>query len=158
MADEGVKITGAKETAAMFRKVEAFLKDKKPMENITEGVKEKILKLTAGGKDFQGKKFQKYSTKYEKRKGQSKVDLKLSGKMLGSLETKVLTPSHGRVFVKARGYAATRAKTDMLANIHTTGTGKQPRREFMNITPTGLKNIVKEHYDDEIMKILGRVK
>lgn len=158
MAREGARVTGAKETIAMFRDVEKFLKSKKPMGKICEAVKGRIEKRTASGKDFSGRKFALYSESYRKRKGTSSVDLRLSGKMLGSLETKVLNPSHGRVFVKPRSYPRTRAKTDMLANIHTTGTGKQPQREFMNITPTGLKGIVKEHYDDPIMKILGRVK
>jgi len=157
MADEGIKVTGKDETVNMFRQVEAFLKDKKPMQRICETVKAKIGKQTLSGKDYSGSKFKPYSANYAKRKGGT-VNLKLSGRMLGSLETRIFSASHGQVFIKSKSYAATRAKTDMLANIHTTGTGKQPKREFMNITPTGLKVIVKKYYDDEIMKILGRVK
>lgn len=153
-----VKITGAKEAIQMFKNVESFLKSRKPMENIVKEVKETIEKKTESGKDYMGKKFKPYSAKYAKRKGSTKVDLKLSGKMIGALDTQVINPSHGKVFISSKGYARTRAKTDMLAQIHTTGTGKQPQREFMNLAPSAQQKIIKKYYDDEIMKILGRVK
>ncbi len=145
-----VKVTGLGETRAMLNRVERFLLSAKPMKLIVEDVKEVIERKTASGKDYRGHKFESYSEAYAKRKKKTKVDLNDSGEMLGALKTKVINPKHGRVFI--RGNRA------IIANIHTTGTGKQPERDFMNITKTGEAKIVKKRYDDPLLRILGRGK
>ena len=151
-----LKITGLKQTRRMLSRVEKFLKSVEPMGDITEGVAEEILKKTSKGKDFSNTRFEEYSPAYAKKKGQLLVDLKASGLMLASLDSKVINANHGRVFIKPQGYAKTKARTDLIANIHTTGTGKQPKREFMNVSKSVMKKLQKKHYDDKIMKLLGR--
>ncbi len=145
-----VKVTGLGETRAMLNRVERFLLSTKPMKLILRDVKERVEDRTASGKDYRGHKFEPYSKAYAKRKKKTKVDLDDSGEMLGTLKTKVISPKHGVVEIRGR-----RA---IIANIHTTGTGKQPEREFMNITKSGEAKIVKKHYDDPLLRILGRGK
>jgi hypothetical protein len=118
------------------------------MELILEDVKEKVEDKTASGKDYRGHKFEPYSKAYAKRKKKKKVDLRVTGEMLDALRTRVINPKHGVVEIKGR-----RA---IIANIHTTGTGKQPLREFMAITKSGEVKIVKKRYDDPLLRILGR--
>ena len=151
-----IKISGHIPTKQMLNEVETFLKSKKPMSNITKDIKKGILQRTAAGKDYKYMRFKKYSAKYARQKGQTFVDLKLSGNMLGAMKAEALSSTHGRISITPRSYPGTPARTDMIAQIHTTGTGKQPKREFMNVTKTGLQKIVKKHYDDEILKILRR--
>lgn len=154
-----LEISGIEETRRQLRRINQLLDSNTPMKNICKDIKERILKRTESGRDYKNLKFAPYSTKYAKRKGVgvSSVDLKLTGTMLGALETKVINPHHGQVLITSRAMAGTSAKSDMIAQIHTTGTGRQPKREFMNITKTALQESVKEHYDDEIMRILGRI-
>lgn len=145
-----ISINGLRETRAMLNNVERFLRSTKPMKAITEDVKERVEERTAKGRDYKNRKFKPYSLAYAKKKKKTLVNLKDSGEMLGALRTQVINPKHGRVLIKGR-----RA---IIANIHTTGTGKQPERDFMNITKTGEAKIVKEHYDDPLLKILRRGK
>lgn len=154
-----IKITGVEEMRRQLREINHFLDSNEPMKNVCKDVKKRILERTDHGRDYKNLKFYPYSTKYAKRKGvgRSSVDLKLTGTMLGAIETKVINPKHGQVLVMSKAMAGTVAKSDMIAQIHTTGTGKQPRREFMNITNTALQEFVKKHYDDEIMRILRRI-
>jgi hypothetical protein len=127
------------------------------MEGVCEDVKERIKERTGKGRDYKNRSFAPYSESYKKRKGKSRVNLRDSGRMLRALDTQVITPIRGKVFVKPESYGGgKRARTDMIAQIHTTGAGKQPQRDFMDITKTALKKFVKKHYDDKIMKILGR--
>ncbi len=154
-----IKITGIEETRRQLREIDHFLNSNNPMDNICKDVEKRILIRTAAGRNYRNMKFASYSAKYAKRKGvgQGDVDLRLSGTMLGAIETKVVNPHHGQVLVMSKAMAGTSAKSDMIAQIHTTGTGKQPQREFMNITDKALQDFVKEHLDDEIMRILGRI-
>ncbi len=145
-----VSINGLGETRAMLNNVERFLLSTKPMKLIVRDVRDRIKERTASGKDYKNVTFEPYSKAYAKRKKKTVVDLDDTGKMLKALKTKVINPKHGRVFIKGN-----RA---IIANIHTTGTGKQPEREFMNITKTAEAKIVKEHYDDPLLRILGRGK
>lgn len=153
-----VKTSGFRTTRRMLTNVEAFLRSTKPMEGIVEDVAEEIQKKTGRAKDYQNKPFEPYSADYAKKKKTTHVDLRLSGRMLGAMRTKVINPRHGRVFIKPAGYPKTKAKTDMVANIHTTGTGRQPQREFMNISKSAMAKIQRDNYDNPIMKILGRRK
>jgi len=153
-----VKLKGFRTTKRMLHDVEAFLRSTKPMEGIVEDVAEEIQKKTARAADYKNKPFEPYSPDYAKKKKTTHVDLRLSGRMLSSMRTKVINANHGRVFIKPAGYPKTRAKTDMVANIHTTGTGKQPQREFLNISKSAMAKIHRKNYDNPIMKILGRRK
>lgn len=153
-----IKITGIEETRRQLRELNHFLNSNKPMDNVCKDVEKRILERTEFGRDYRNRKFAPYSKKYAKRKGvgRSSVDLRLSGTMLGAIETRVLNPHHGQVLITSRAMAGTSAKSDMIAQIHTTGTGRQPRREFMNITKIALQKFVTKHYDDEVKRILGR--
>jgi len=154
---EGVKTSGVVETHKELQKINDFLKSRKPMENVTKNIRDDIKGLTKKGKDFSGRRFEAYSAKYARRKKSPKVNLELSGLMLRSMKTKALTPRHGSVYIEPHSYGGkTRARTDMIAQIHTTGTGVQPEREFLNITKSRLQNIIRKHYDDALMKLLGR--
>ena len=154
-----IKKTGIEDTRRQLRRINDLLDSNEPMKNICKDVEKRILKRTDSGRDYRNRKFAPYSTKYAKRKGvgQSSVDLRLTGTMLGAIETRVINPKHGQVLVMSKAMTGTSAKSNMIAQIHTTGTGKQPRREFMNITNKALQDFVKKHYDDEIMRILGRI-
>lgn len=143
----GVKVTGAKETQDQIKAVLAHFESVKPMENICNDVKDRVLKRTATGKDYRNRKFPPYSPAYAARKGSSKVNLRLSGEMLNSIRVKVIHPQKGEVRVRSK---------ELIANIHNQGIGKQPQREFMDIPETALQKIVNEHHDDVIQKILGR--
>ncbi len=152
-------IEGIDEVRSQLRRINQLIDSNKPMENICKDVEKRILKRTSSSRDYRNMKFAPYSAKYAKKKGvgQSSVDLKLTGTMLGALESRVLNPRHGQVLITSRAMAGTSAKSDMIAQIHTTGTGRQPKREFMNITKAALQESVNKHYDDEIMRILGRI-
>ena len=154
-----IKITGIDALRSQLRELDHFLSSNEPMKNVCKDVADRIYKRTVFGRDYKNIKFAPYSEKYAKRKrvGRSSVDLKLTGTMLGAIETKVINPHYGQVLVTSKAMAGTSAKSDMIAQIHTTGTGKQPRREFMNITKTALQQFATKHYDDEIMRILGRI-
>lgn len=151
-------IEGIDEVRRQLREIDHFLGSNKPMKNICKDVEKRILKRTDSGRDYKNLKFAPYSEKYAKRKrvGRSSVDLKLTGTMLRAIETRVINPRHGQILITSQAMAGTIAKSDMIAQIHTTGTGKQPKREFMNVTKTALQEFVNEHYDDEIKRILGR--
>lgn len=153
-----IHTTGIDDLRWQLRRINQLLDSNRPMEKICKDVEKRILDRTDSGRDFRNRKFYPYSEKYAKRKrvSRSSVDLRLTGTMLGAIETRVLNPRHGQVLVTSRAMAGTSAKSDMIAQIHTTGTGKQPQRDFMNVTPKALQDFVKKHYDDEIMRILGR--
>lgn len=149
-------ITGKAELQAKLRDVIKLIQSTAPMTGIVTDGEKIIRSKTAAGKDYRGAGFHPYSDAYAKRKGSTRVNLRLSGSMLRALKSKALSPLHGIIRVMPEPEPGTKAKTDMIAQIHSTGTGRQPQREFMNITPSALQNLVKKHYDDEIMKILGR--
>lgn len=154
-----LEISGVEELREQLRRISDFLKSENPMRLVCLDVAERILHRTESGRDYKNRKFAPYSIKYAKRKkvGISDVTLRLSGTMLGAIEIRVVGPLHGQVLVMAKSMpGGTSARSNMIAQIHTTGTGKQPKREFMNITPTALQQFVKKYYDDEIMRILGR--
>lgn len=149
-----VQVRGVIEARAKFQKIEAFLASPVPMRGIVKDMKEKILTDTARGHDYRGRNFEPYSAAYAKKKGTKRPNLYLSGRMLGAIRAEVVDPRHGAVFVASESESGG-ASTAMLAQIHTTGTGKQPQREFVNITPNALKVFVKKHYDDPIL-VLAR--
>lgn len=152
-----VKITGVAEAKRTFGKIEEFLASPKPMAGVVEDIKERILTNTAASHDYRGRNFKPYSTAYAKKKGTTRPDLCVSGRMLGALKARVVDPRHGQVFVASEQESG-RASTAMLAQIHTTGTGKQPQREFLNITPNALQVIKKKRYDDPILELVRQMR
>ena len=159
MATEPVRVTGIAPVRRIVENLKKFLASPKLMKLIVEDVDKRVDKLTASGLDYKGKAFHEYSDGYKtwkKRKyGSSKVNLKASGKMLGAKKGIVHSARTGEIRIESHG-TGKRAKTDMLANIHTTGTGKQPQREFMAITDLAINKIVKKRINDPIIKIVGR--
>jgi len=157
-----IKITGVAEVKRQFAAIEAFLASTKPMEGIVADIKDIILVKTSSGLDYMGRSFKPYSKKYaEKKKGMTatgRPNLKLSGTMLGALKTEVKDARHGAVFVASVSEPKGRANSDMLAQIHTTGTGKQPQREFMNLAPTAVKKLTKKYYDDKILELVRQAR
>jgi len=151
-----IKITGIAEVKRQFAAIEAFLASTKPMEGIVADIKDIILVKTSSGLDYMGRSFKPYSKKYaEKKKGMTatgRPNLKLSGTMLGALKTEVKDARHGAVFVSSVSEKGG-ANSDMLAQIHTTGTGKQPQREFMNLAPSAVQKLTKKYYDDPILAL-----
>ena len=153
-----VKIAGIAEVKRQFAGIEAFLASTKPMESIVADIKTLILVKTASGLDYMGRSFKPYSTAYKKKKGgmtaTGRPNLKVTGTMLDAIKTEVKNPRHGAVFVSSVGESGGGINADMLAQIHTTGTGKQPRREFMNLAPSAVKKLTKKHYDDPILELV----
>ena len=149
-----VKITGIAAVKHQFAAIEGFLASTKPMEGIVADIKTLILVKTASGLDYMGRSFMPYSKAYKKKKtgmtATGRPNLKLSGTMLDAIKTEVKDARHGAVFVASVGEPKGRANSDMLAQIHTTGTGKQPTREFMNLASSAVKKLTKKHYDDPI--------
>jgi len=147
-----VEIRGIDEARAVFQSIDDFLGSKKPMQGFCDDVKQRILTKTATGQDYMSRRFKPYSKAYEKKKKQWKlVNLRVSGRMLDNISAQVISPEHGRVAVKRRAHG--KITTDMLANIHSTGTGKQPQREFMNISQVGIKELVDKHYNEPLKKL-----
>ncbi len=146
-----VQIKGIADAIAPFKSIEAFLASKKPMQGFCDGVRERILDKTAKGQDYRSRRFKPYSKAYAKKKGSKHVNLRITGKMLDSIKSLAISPEHGKVWVQPRSHGKLNA--DMLANIHTTGTGKQPQREFMNISAAGISELVKKHYNDPILEL-----
>jgi len=153
-----VKITGVAEVKRQFAAIEAFLASTKPMEGIVAEIKDIILIKTSSGLDYMGRSFMPYSKAYKKKKtgmtATGRPNLKLSGTMLDAIRAEVKDARHGAVFVAPVSEPRGNAQSDMLAQIHTTGTGKQPQREFMNLAPSAVKKLTKKYYDDEILELV----
>ena len=149
-----IKITGVAGVKRQFAAIEEFLASTKPMEGIVADIKTIILIKTSSGLDYMGRGFKPYSKAYaERKKGMTatgRPNLKLSGTMLDAFKTEVIDARHGAVFVAPVSEPRSNAQSDMLAQIHTTGTGKQPQREFMGISDNAVKKLTKKHYDDPI--------
>ena len=146
-----VEIKGIDEAIAPFKNIEAFLSSKKPMQGFCDGARERILDKTARAQDYRSRKFKPYSKAYAKKKGSKHVNLRVTGRMLDAIKSLAISPEHGKVWVQPRSHGKLNA--DMLAQIHSTGTGKQPQREFMNISAAGIGELVKKHYNDPIMEL-----
>jgi hypothetical protein len=157
-----IKITGVAGVKRQFAAIEEFLASTKPMEGIVADIKDIILIKTSSGLDYMGRGFKPYSKAYaERKKGMTatgRPNLKLSGTMLDALKTEVIDARHGAVFVAPVGEPGSNAQSDMLAQIHTTGTGKQPQREFMGISDNAIKKLTKKFYDDPILELAKRTR
>lgn len=158
MPEHSIQIVGVPEVLNGLGQLNKFFKSTKPMELLTEDVKERIVELTGRSLDYKGRRFAAYSKKYAKWKkektGSSKVNLRLSGTMLNALSTEVESPKKGRVFVASTPEPSGRIGADWLAEIHSQGTGPQKQREFMNITKNALKVFIKKRFDDPILNII----
>ena len=149
--EANIKITGLTGTRRKLAEVEAILNSREPMSNIVNDVRARILDRTSRGLDYMGRRFAPYSKAYAKRKKSGKVDLKQSGEMLDSIQSTVISPQRGEVAVMS-------SRRQVIANIHNTGTGKHPKREFMNIPMSALREIVKRHIDDKILEVAKRLR
>ena len=162
-----VKISNIVPSRKVFQDLQKFMRSDVPMNGIIKDIKKEILRKTDRGLDYRGKKFQPLTRPYAKRKAMlgrgSKANLKSTGHMLKSMRAWLRWFSHGVVEIDARPYPvdpktkqSSRASTKVIANIHGQGTGRQPQREFMNITKNFKKKLLQKHYDKPILKILGR--
>lgn len=138
----------------MIQGVKDFYKSPKWMGNITKDIKKRIIKNTAGGKDFKSRKFKPYSTAYAEKKGGS-VDLRDTGAMMDAVTAKVINPITGVVFVKAVMGSGGKNR-NILASYHNFGQGFNPVREFMNIPESVTKKLVKQFLDDPVQKIINK--
>jgi hypothetical protein len=154
--EKTITITGAKGAMALLDDVVALIESPKPMQGVVNDIKAVILEKTAAGRDYANSSFNPYSESYAKAKGSRRVNLRDSGTMLDSIKAEVVDPHHGRIFVESTSEPGGKINADMLAQIHNTGTGKQPQREFMNVNKTQLAAAVKKHYDDPILEIVKR--
>lgn len=153
-----VTITGIPKVMREFQEINDFLRSPKPMKGIVADIKTGITEKTAAGHDYKGRNFAPYSDAYKGKRSKAglttKPDLRVTGTMIDSITAEVIDPRHGRV--AAPPVSDGKIGADMLAQIHNTGTGKQPQREFMNITDNALKVITKRHYDDPILEIVRK--
>lgn len=152
--EKTITIQGVNGAIACLEEVQALINSPKPMEGVLSDVHARILALTAAGKNYMSRNFNPYSKAYAKKKGTSKPDLRVSGTMLDSIKTKVVSPDHGQVYVEPNAEPSGKINADLLDQIHNTGTGRQPEREFMNISEAQLRQSVKRHYDDKVLEIV----
>lgn len=154
-----VTVTGASNVRRELAEVEALISSTKPMEGFLGDAQAIILERTAGGKDYKNRSFEPYSAAYAKEKkgmtATGRPNLKRTGTMLGAMFTKVISAVHGQIDIGAVSEKG-RADSEMLAQIHNTGTGKQPRREFMNLSDSTVSKLKKKWWDDPILEIVRR--
>jgi len=143
-----VKLSGIAPTRKMLQDIERFISSTKPMKEITDDAIDIIKDKTESGLDYMHRRFEPYSSAYAKKKGRSKVNLRVTGQMLGSIVRKIINAYHGRIFIRGR-----RA---VVGAVHNKGTRKMPQREFMNLSKSAIAKLAKKHYDDKLMKIMGR--
>lgn len=154
---EPVRIKNIIPTMKMLKGVNEFLSSKRGVEEITEAVYERILRLTKSGKDYKSRKFRSYTKEYAKRKGQNTVDLEASGDMIDAIFTKIISSRHGQVSVKASRHSRGRTPTDQIAHLHNEGTARGGKiRRFMDVPQSVLTTLIRQHINDPIKKILGR--
>ncbi len=125
------------------------------MQNTVDEIARVIMDRTAEGKDYMNRAFEPYSESYAKKKlgktATGRPNLKRTGTMLHNIIAKADSPRKGRVDIlpgAEPGGDGMNSRT--LANIHNTGTGKQPQREFMNVSTAQVKRITKKYWDDPI--------
>ena len=136
----------------MIKEVEDFFNQTDWMAHIVEDIREKILANTSSGKDYMSKNFEKYSDTYATKKGQKKVDLKVTETMIKAITAKVITALTGMVHIKPNIGPEGRNR-NVIAGFHNFGDGRNPVREFMNIPESFKDKLVKKYIDDEILKI-----
>lgn len=153
-----VRVTGVAACQSELREIETLLNSPKPMEGVVEDVRAGVLEKTALGHDYRGRNFEPYSDAYKDKRKKAglttKPNLNVTGTMLDAISTKVVSPTHGQVYVAAASDG--RINADVLAEIHNVGVGKQKRREFMNITKAAIEKLVKKYFDDPIKAIVQR--
>ena len=151
MPEFSINISGHLETAKRFRDVANFLNSTKPMQRIVDSIKEGILVKTAKSHDYMGRNFKPYSKAYAKKKGSSRVNLRVSGEMMDSIDAEATDPRHGKVSI-----GGDRALIALFHNKGGPRPGRPPQREFFNVSKSAIQNLAKKHIDDPIMKLLGR--
>ena len=148
--EKSINISGLTNVTAILRDVSNFLSSTQPMQDCVDDCKDIIIEKTGMGVNFLHQKFAPYSPAYSKKKGKTKVDLRDTGTMLNSITAKAMSANHGKVFVGAHSD---------IAEYHNEGAymkARLPQRRFMDINDTQLAALTKKHWDDPIMKLLGR--
>lgn len=154
-------------TRKIFQDIQKHMKSRVPMTGIVKDVEIEIKKKTKKGLSFKNTAFIRLTPIYKKRKSKlglsSKPDMSFTGHMLRSMKKKVVSATHGKVFISEQNYPRNpktgqrpRIDTKTLANIHNTGAGRMPKRTFMDINKTFKKKLLQQWYDKPILKILGR--
>ena len=151
MPIKSITITGVNEVTAKLKRVNDFLMSTTPMQETCDDIKAGVLDKTAKGHDYMGRNFKPLSKIYAKAKGKSRADLRDTGEMLDGMTAKALSNKQGEVAITGR-----RAIVGWFHNEGGPKEGRPPQREFMNISDSGLANIVKKRFDDPLMKLLGR--
>ena len=127
--------SGLKEAQRKYRMFLAAINrgEVEPMKLGGKKAVEVIRKRTTAGKDVNGKKFQKYTKKYAKRKGTSFVDLELKGDMLNRIAFKAFVRKC-RIFINSTGELLKKAIVHNNGGRSGRGTGfAMPKREFMGV-------------------------
>ena len=97
------------------------------------------------GRDKNGRKFSRYTTRYAKEKGQTFVDLTASDQMLDDLD--VLSTKKGSILLGYENGTESNAKAD--GNIRGTYGQPQPipgkQRDFLGISQRALREIIRRH-------------
>lgn len=133
-------------------------------QQITDAVVETILKRTAAGKDVNGSAFKKYSDDYKKSLAfkafgkTSKVNLELTGQMLGTME--LIENTENKIVIGWEDDTEIKK-----AYNHNTG-DTVPKREFFDLTESEIAAIKKEYQPQveeetapttEVRRILGAI-
>jgi phage gpG-like protein len=148
------RVRGLSEMQRKYARIQNILKNgnKNIYEKIGDEAIRYILTRTALSIDANGKRFEPYTSKYAKKKG-NHVDLKISGKMLNSI-VRTAYAKFCRIYVRADNHG--KISTYDLGLIHNFGVGKQPERKFMGLTKREseeIKKILREYIVEEIEKI-----
>jgi len=134
-----IKTKGILETQRKFRKFKMIIAQgrREPFEEIGKEAVALIRKKTKSGKDYNYKRFKKYSPEYAKTKGQKKVDLEVSEDMLNAISYQAFAKKT-RIYVKKKKHSKAKINTYRLAVVHNFGAmagrnhnAKIHKREFM---------------------------
>lgn len=130
-----VRSNNLKQAQRAFRQFYAAIQQgrKEPMELVAKEAVKIINERTASGKDVSGRRFQKYSPAYAKKKKTNHVDLTLTRQMLNAVSFQAWAKK-ARIFIKGTGELIKKAIVHNNGGRSGRGTGFQmPQREFMGV-------------------------
>lgn len=134
MIQAEVRSKGLKDAQRKFREFEGAIKQGRvePIGKAADLAIKIIKERTLKGLDIDHSPFKPYSSKYAKKKGTSKPDLKVSGDMLGAIKRQAWAKK-ARIFISA-GLQWVKGKTHNVGGRSGRGTGfAMPKREFMGV-------------------------
>ncbi len=102
-----------------------------------------IFQRTKDGKDKNNESFPKYSDEYKKLKGQSNVDLELTGEMLTEIE--ILRNQPGKIRIGYSGDIVGKVEGNVLGTYGQEKPIKGKQRDFLEISENDLKKITKNY-------------